>query len=102
MRNYLIIFVLANVISLVSAKNNAIHNYIFIPHPRSEDNVKQSVLPTIEKIDMSKYSITLLGGDLTYYTSINSTSMNYLDNLFNLSSPNTMWTMGNHDLALSF
>lgn len=72
--------------------------FIFVPHPRSENRTVQSVLPGIEKIDFSLYDMTLLGGDLTYYTSINRTSMDYCDRLFNLKSPNTLWTMGNHDL----
>jgi hypothetical protein len=42
--------------------------------------------------------MTLLGGDLTYFTSINRTSMDYCDRLFDLRNPNTLWTMGNHDL----
>ena len=69
-----------------------------MPHPRSENRTVQSVLPEIEKIDFSLYDMTLLGGDLTYYTSIDRTSMDYLDKLFNLKSQNTLWTMGNHDL----
>jgi len=72
--------------------------FIFVPHPRSENKTVQSVLPEIEKIDFSLYDMTLLGGDLTYYTSINRTSMDYCDKLFNLKSPNTLWAMGNHDL----
>lgn len=72
--------------------------FIFVPHPRSENRTVQSVLPGIEKIDFSLYDMTLLGGDITYYTSINRTSMNYCDKLFDLKSPNTLWTMGNHDL----
>ncbi len=72
--------------------------FILVPHPRSENKTQQSVLPGIEKIDFSLYDMTLLGGDLTYYTSINRTSMDYCDKLFNLKSPNTLWTMGNHDL----
>lgn len=72
--------------------------FIFVPHPRSENRTVQSVLPAIEKIDFSLYDMTLLGGDITYYTSINRTSMDYCDRLFDLKSPNTLWTMGNHDL----
>jgi hypothetical protein len=80
------------------AQNNELENFIFIPHARSENKVQQSVLPAIEKIDFSKYSMILLGGDLTYYTSVNRTSLNYCNNLFHLDSPNTLWTLGNHDV----
>jgi hypothetical protein len=73
--------------------------FIFIPHPRSEDRVNQTVLPTIEKIDLSRYDMTLLGGDITWSVSINRTAMDYCDSLFNIASPNTLWTMGNHDIS---
>jgi hypothetical protein len=80
------------------AQSDSILNFIFVPHPRSEDKVHQSVLPQIEKIDYSKYDMTLLGGDLTWYTTLNRVSMDYCNNLFDLGNPNTLWTMGNHDL----
>jgi hypothetical protein len=80
------------------SQNESSLKFISVPHPRSENTTQQSVLPAIEKIDFSLYDMTLLGGDLTYYTSINRTSMDYCDKLFNLKSPNTLWTMGNHDL----
>ena len=84
---------------LVSAQVDTVSQYIFIPHPRSDDNVNQSVLPGIEHIDFSPYEMILLGGDLTYSTSISRTSMDYCDSLFSLGDPNTLWAMGNHDLT---
>jgi hypothetical protein len=83
---------------LLFAQSDVQKIYIFIPHPRSEDKVHQSVLPSIEQINFSKFDIILLGGDLTYYTSIDRISMDYCDSLFDLDNPNTLWTMGNHDL----
>ncbi len=84
---------------LASAQADQAATYIFIPHPRSDDNVNQSVLPGIEQIDFSLYEMILLGGDLTYNTSVSKASMDYCDSLFSLGDPNTLWTMGNHDLA---
>jgi len=72
--------------------------FIFIPHPRSDDQVNQSIYPAIAKIDFTKYDVTMLGGDLTYSTSKDSATLAYCDNLFNLGSPNTLWTFGNHDV----
>ena len=80
------------------SQNDSVLKFIFVPHPRSIDRSNQSVLGEIEKIDFSTYDMILLGGDLTYYTSISRVSMDYCDNLFNLKSLNTLWTMGNHDL----
>ena len=79
------------------SQSDSVLKFIFVPHPRSENRSQQSVLPAIEKIDFSKYDMTLLGGDLTYYTSINRMSMEYCDSLFKLNNPNTLWTLGNHD-----
>ncbi|MFN8206171.1 MAG: T9SS type A sorting domain-containing protein [Bacteroidales bacterium] len=73
--------------------------FIFIPHPRSEDRVHQTVLPAIEKIDLSLYDMTLLGGDITWSVSSSRTAMEYCDSLFDIASPNTLWTMGNHDIS---
>jgi len=93
----LIIFAVSNVAS--RAQSDTVSDIIFIPHPRSDDHVNQSVLGGIEKIDFSAYEMILLGGDLTYYTSASRTSMDYCDSLFNLGHLNTLWTMGNHDIA---
>jgi hypothetical protein len=99
MKRNLIIFFLLGAHSIVSAQSDTVLKAIFIPHPRSEDKVNQSVLPGIEAINFDLYDMIMLGGDLTYYTSISKTSMDYCDSLFDLGSPNTLWTMGNHDLS---
>jgi len=80
------------------SQSDTILKFIFVPHPRTENKVKQTVLPGIEKIDFSKYDVTLIGGDVTYSTSKDRTSMNYCDSLFHLGSPNTLWSLGNHDV----
>ncbi len=80
------------------SQSDSILKFIFVPHPRSENKQQQSVLPAIEKIDFSKYDMILLGGDITWNTSFNRVSMDYCDSLFDLGSPNTLWSMGNHDL----
>lgn len=92
-------FIIASVIFCQNAlpQSDSVLKFIFVPHPRSENRSQQSVLPAIEKIDFSNYDLTLLGGDLTYYTSLSQVSMDYCDSLFQLDSPNTLWTLGNHD-----
>jgi hypothetical protein len=72
--------------------------FIFMPHPRTEDNVNQSVNPSIAKIDFSKYAVKMLGGDITYSTSKNAATLDYVDSIFDLSNPNTLWSFGNHDV----
>jgi len=80
------------------SQNDSDLKFIFVPHPRSEDQVHQSVYPGIAKIDFTKYDVKMLGGDLTYSTGKDSATLAYCDNLFNLGSPNTLWSFGNHDV----
>ncbi|MFY0688165.1 MAG: hypothetical protein JXQ90_13420 [Cyclobacteriaceae bacterium] len=72
-----------------------VKNYLFIGHPRIEE---ERVLPTVEQIDLSYYDMLWLGGDLTLSTSNQESSMQYVDDLFDVSSPNTLWAVGNHDV----
>ena len=93
------IFVLVT-ISIVDLfpQSDSVLNFIFIPHPRSEDQINQSVYEKIAEIDFAKYDVIMLGGDITYSTSKDSATLAYCDNLFDLGSPNTLWSLGNHDV----
>jgi hypothetical protein len=94
-----LLFIFLVVIACSSfAQSDSVLNLIFVPHPRSESKLPETVLPAIEKIDFSRYDMVLLGGDLTWSVSTSRTWMDYCDGLFNLGSPNTLWTMGNHDI----
>jgi hypothetical protein len=97
MKSILIITLAVFIFNFSYSQDDHLKKIIFIPHPRSEDQTNQSVLKGIEQIDFTEYDMTLLGGDLTYYTSIDRTSMDYCDSIFDLGSENTLWTMGNHD-----
>jgi hypothetical protein len=80
------------------SRDNSSLKFIFIPHPRTDDNVHQSVIPGIAKIDFTKFDVKMLGGDITYYTSKNSATLSYVDSLFDLGNLNTLWSFGNHDV----
>jgi hypothetical protein len=82
---------------LVAQSDSALR-FIFVPHPRSDDQVNQSVYSGIAGIDFTKYDVVMLGGDITYSTSKDSETLAYCDNLFDLGSPNTLWSLGNHDV----
>lgn len=77
------------------AQNNSNLKFIFIPHPRSNNN---SVIPAIENIDFTQYDLKMLGGDLTWSASEDTATMAYCDSIFDLSNPNTLWSLGNHDV----
>lgn len=85
-------------ITFIAFSQDSTFKFIFVPHVRSEDQQNQTVNPGIAKIDFSRYSLKMLGGDLAYNTSKSRTTMKYLDSLFDLKNPNTLWSLGNHDI----
>ena len=95
----IIIFIILSISGTdLVAQSDSLLKFIFVPHPRSEDRTNQSVYPGILNIDFTNYDVRMLGGDITYSTSKDSTTLAYCDNLFNIGSPNTLWSLGNHDV----
>jgi hypothetical protein len=80
------------------SQNDTALRYIFIPHPRSEDQVHQSINTGLAKVDYSKFDVIMLGGDITYNTSKDNATLTYVDKIFDVGSPNTLWALGNHDV----
>ncbi len=95
---FLLIFIINPFISSFS-QEDTIKTYIFIGHPRSDEQPGEYVLKTVEKIDYSKYELLLLGGDLTWHTSQEISTLEYCDEIFNLGDENTHWALGNHDVS---
>jgi len=72
--------------------------YIFMGHPRDDDREHEYLLKTVEKIDYEKFELILLGGDLTWNTSAERSTLQYCDSVFHLGDTNTHLAAGNHDL----
>lgn len=72
--------------------------YLFIGHPRHNNQDLQRVDPAVEKIDFDRYDALLLGGDLTANSSREDSTLQYLDALFDLGNPQTLLAPGNHDV----
>jgi hypothetical protein len=53
----------------------------------------------VENIDYSKFDVLCLGGDLALLTSLDEATMEKTDSYFNVSDPNTLWSLGNHDYS---
>ncbi len=68
--------------------------YLHLSHTRTDTNPKMDSIA--ELIDYNKYDMLWLGGDLAYSTSDVET-MTHLDSILDFGSPNTLWTLGNHD-----
>lgn len=73
--------------------------YMHLAHIRIFDTINQVVDPRVEELDYSKYDLLLLGGDLTEESSESKETLVYLDSLFDLAAPTTLWALGNHDNA---
>ena len=71
--------------------------YLFMGHPRLDDRENEFVLKTVENLDYSKFELLLIGGDLTWHTSELTSTLEYMDCIFDLGGPNTFLAMGNHD-----
>ena len=69
--------------------------YIYLGHINEKHN---AVDRRIEEADLSKYDQIWLGGDLCSETTREESTLDYVDSLFNLSSKNTHWSVGNHDV----
>lgn len=72
--------------------------YLFLGHTYDWQRGGDKVDKRIERIDYSKFKGIWLGGDLCSATTEKVSTLSYLDNLFDLSSPHTKWAIGNHDL----
>lgn len=80
------------------SQTDSILKFIFVSHPRSEDQIHESIYSELAKIDFAQYDVRMLGGDLTYSTSKDSATLAYCDTHFDLDNPNTLWSFGNHDV----
>ena len=72
--------------------------YLFLAHTRHNNQDLQRVEPAVEEIDFDRFQMLLLGGDLTANSSREDTTMQYLNELFDLASPQTLLAPGNHDV----
>ena len=96
MRTLITLIILAILTSCESdQKADTKVDYLHISHTRTDINPKLDSV--VETIDFSTYDVLMLGGDLATLTSLDVNAMNHVDSIFNLSSPNTLWSLGWHD-----
>ena len=80
-----------------SHRSDNTHTYLHLSHTRTEAD--DTIDSTALKIDFTKFDMLWLGGDLTYYTSTKEETLSYVDSVFDIGNPNTLWALGNHDYA---
>lgn len=98
---FVIIFMLTNINSIFSQNNlhkNETLKYIFMGHTYQLGGGGTRVDERIEQLDLSVYEGIWLGGDICSEATLEYSTIEYLDRLFDLSNPNTYWTFGNHDI----
>ena len=78
-----------------SRKEIPIQSYIFLGHIYESSTTIEA---SVRNIDFGKYNQIWLGGDLLAETTKYNSNLDYLDSLFDLSNPNTLWSLGNHDI----
>lgn len=71
--------------------------YLHLAHPRTATN--GSIASRLDEVDYSAFDMLWLGGDLQYGTSQDDATMDYVDALFDIGSPQTLMALGNHEYA---
>ena len=72
-----------------------VKKYVVISHTRLDDN--SGINSYVANANLSEYDVLLLGGDLANLSSYDDSILKYLDSKFDISSPKTLWALGNHD-----
>ena len=71
------------------------YQYLYLGHIYKNST---TIDPRIEDAHRFIYKQIWLGGDVCSETTQDESTLDYLDTIFNLKSPNTHWSVGNHDI----
>ncbi|MBL0065138.1 MAG: hypothetical protein IPP38_08965 [Bacteroidetes bacterium] len=71
--------------------------YLHLSHTRTDSS--PSMDATAEKIHFKNYDMLWLGGDLESETARDSATISFADSIFDLSYPDVLWALGNHDYS---
>lgn len=85
-------------LSCESKKNSSPDQFAFLGHIYKFHGNGGQVDKRIEALDLNNYTGIWLGGDVCTETSLTKENLQYLDQLFDLSAPSTLWALGNHDI----
>ncbi|MDB4467165.1 lamin tail domain-containing protein [Akkermansiaceae bacterium] len=88
--------IFVNLCLIIPIAAETTHRYLFMGHPR-DDQPGEIVQRDVERVDYSFYDLLLLGGDYTWRGTGTRDTVDYLDEVFSLSSPKTLTVFGNHD-----
>lgn len=71
--------------------------YLFMGHIYKFYTAGNKIDPRVEQLDMSGFQGIWLGGDVCSEATLLYSTIQYIDSLFDLGSPTTYWSLGNHD-----
>ena len=99
---YIIVFstsmiLLVNCFSSLYAQSKDTLTYVFFGHTYQWGSGGNRVDYRIENMDLSQFDRIWLGGDICSESSLEYSTLAYIDNLFDLGKPGNHWALGNHD-----
>ncbi len=77
---------------------NVVRYYLHLSHTHSRTIPYPNIDTLAMKVDYKAYDLLMLGGDLMSKTSRDSSTISFADSIFDLGSPKTIWSLGNHDV----
>lgn len=81
----------------IDAQSNDTLKYFFEGHTYQWNTPGNEVDRRLQSFDFSGYDGIWLGGDVCSEATLEYTTIEHIDGIFNLIHPNTHWTLGNHD-----
>lgn len=84
------------IIARVDAQKDTL-TYLFMGHTYQYYTPGYKVDLRIQNLDLESYDGIWLGGDVTSESMMSHSTLEYIDSVFDLKKPTTMWALGNHD-----
>lgn len=98
--NFLLNILIVTIITSCTSPIDTSEKFIFMAHTRVNSHKHpQTINNRLKNIDLSEFSLVLLGGDLTLEITEDERTMAHVDSIFNFGSDSTLWALGNHDYA---
>lgn len=92
-----VVFISHLQINNLKGQTNDEKKFFFVGHCYQPNTNGDKVDYRLEQFDFSGYDGVWLGGDVCSEALLNYSTVEYLDNLFDLGNPEFHWTLGNHD-----
>ena len=99
-KSFYLIFTCVLVYNCQPEKHSQLKKYLFLSHIYQWGVVDNNRIDyRFEGIDFENFDQIWLGGDLCARTAEKTSTIDYIDSIFDLSSDKTHWTLGNHDVT---